>query len=119
MTAPAAAPRKRHTWDLVLTIVLLVAYLAGTAFASFLSFFLAFASDSCGASSVCDYDQMSTGMFIVLGGVWLPALFVLAGSIVLIVVKRLAFWVPLVGILLTVGIAFAGVSVVFAAVQPS
>ena len=71
-TAISATPRPRRTWDLILTIVLLIAYLLGTLVASFSAFFLAFAGDSCGASSVCDYDQMSTGMMVALVGVWVP-----------------------------------------------
>ena len=119
-SAPAAPvhPRPRRSWDLILTIVLLIAYLLGTLVASFSAFFLAFAGDSCGASSVCDYDQMSAGMIVALIGVWIPALVVVIGAIVLLVLRRLAFWVPLVGGALTIIISIIGWAVTISAVRP-
>ncbi len=103
----------------MLTIVLLVVYLVVTAMGSFLGFFLAFASDSCGASSVCDYDRMGTGMTIAVYGVWAPVLIVLILSIVLLALRRLAFWVPLVGILLTIALVVTGGVLVFGAASPA
>ncbi len=94
--------RARRTWDLVLTIVFLVLHLGVAALASFVGFFLAFASDSCGASSVCNYDQIATGMMIGIGGPIVIAVLTLIVSIVLIVVRRIAFWVPLVGSVLAI-----------------
>lgn len=114
----AANPRQRRTWDLVLTIVLLIGYLLGTLLVSFSSFFLAFAGDSCGASAVCDYDQMSAGMMVALYGVWIPALFVVIAAIVLLVLKRIAFWVPLAGGLLTIIIVIIGWTITISAVRP-
>ena len=110
--------RPRRVWDLVLTIVGIIAYLALTALTSAVSFFIVFAGDSCGASSVCNDDQIANGILVMLGGVWVPTLFVLAGSIVLLVTRRIAFWVPLVGALLTIAIAFVGFALVVSAVQP-
>lgn len=116
-TTPITRPRR--TWDLVLTIVLLVLYLVVTGIASAMSVFLAFASDSCGASSVCDTGLMGTGMVVAMVGVWVPVIVVLVVAIVLLVTRRLAFWVPVVGILLTIGIAFIGFALVFGAVKPA
>lgn len=115
--ATSATPRPRRTWDLILTIVLLIAYLLGTLVASFSAFFLAFAGDSCGASSVCDENQMANGMMIALYAVWIPALFVVIGAIVLLVLRRLAFWVPLVGGALTIIISIIGWAVTISAVR--
>ncbi len=124
--APAAPPapvaptrRPRRVWDLVLTILLLVVYLGVTAIGSFLGVFLAFASDSCGASSVCNVDQIGTGMTVAVYGVWAPVLIVLIVAIVLLVRRRLAFWVPLVGIALTIAIVVLGGALVFGAVSSS
>lgn len=113
---PAA---QRRTWDLILTIVLLVVYVIVTISASVVGLFLAFAGDSCGASSTCDTDQIATGMLIAVGGVWIPALFVLAGAVILLVVRKLAFWVPLVGVALTIGILCLGFAVATSAVVPN
>lgn len=119
-SAPAApARRPRQIWDLVLTIVGLVVYLGVTAIGSFLGFFLAFASDSCGASSVCDYDRMANGMMTATYGVWAPVLIVVILSIVLLALRRLAFWVPLVGILLTIALVVTGGVLVFGAATPA
>ena len=124
--APDAAPapavparRPRRIWDLVLTIVLLVVYLVVTALGSFLGFFLVFASDSCGASSVCDYDRIGTGITVAAYGVWAPVLIVVIVSIVLLALRRLAFWVPLVGILLTIGLVVTGGVLVFGGATPA
>ena len=119
-SAPASAavtPRPRRTWDLILTIVLLIGYLLGTLVASFGAFFLAFAGDSCGASSVCDENQMANGMMIALYAVWIPAIFVIIGAIVLLVLRRIAFWVPLVGGALTIIISIIGWAVTISAVR--
>lgn len=120
MTEPVVAPvRTRRTWDVALTVVLLVLYLGGVLLGSGSSFFLAFAGDSCGASSVCNYDQIANGMMIVLVGPWVPVIFVLGGAILLLVTKRLAFWLPLVGGALTIAIVVVGWMVATSGVQPA
>ncbi len=74
MTQPPALPspakRPLRTWDLVLTIILLV--LAGVlaAIMSFFGFFLAMASDPCGVRD-CSFDLITTGMFVAVGLPWL------------------------------------------------
>ncbi|MFE6254238.1 DUF6264 family protein [Agromyces sp. NPDC057865] len=105
-----AAPAKRPIimWDLVTTIVLLVLMIGAALLASFLSFFLAFAGDSCGASSVCDYDRMATGMMVAMIGPLLVGLLALIAAIILLVLRRIAFWIPLLGILLIVGVFIGG-----------
>jgi hypothetical protein len=115
--APTRPPRR--VWDLVLTILLLVVYLGVTAMGSVLGFFLAFASDSCGASSVCNVDQIGAGLTVAVYGVWAPVLVVLIVAIVLLVRRRLAFWVPLVGIALTIAIVVTGGALVFGAASSS
>jgi len=117
-TEPTAPARPRRTWDLVLTIALLVLYLAGVLLASGSSFLLAFTGDSCGASSVCDFDQIANGIMVVLVGPWIPVIFVLGGAIALLATKRLAFWVPLVGGVLSIAIVIVGWTVAGSAVQP-
>jgi hypothetical protein len=106
-------------WDLVTTIVLLVLMIGAALVASFLSFFLAFAGDSCGASSVCDYDRMATGMMVAMIGPLLVGLLALIAAVIVLVLKRIAFWIPIVGILLIAGIFAAGVAITISGVTPS
>lgn len=117
MSTPAIAPRPRRTWDLVLTIVLLLVYLVVACLALLMAFFLAFASDGCGAIGACNYDLISTGWLIAVAGVLAPVLFVLAGAIILLALRRLAFWVPIVGVVLTIVALVVGYNVVAAGAQ--
>ena len=111
--------RVRKTWDLVTTIILFVVYVFGLFFTSFLSAFaLAFGSDSCGASSLCNSSQMGTGFAISVIGPWFPLLMVLVVSIVFLVTRRIAFWIPLAGIVLSILITVAGFVITFTAVTP-
>ncbi len=121
MSEVGAAPAKRPVivWDLVLTIVLL-AVMAGLAFLLlFFSFFLAFAGDSCGASSTCDFDRMGTGMLVAMILPIVVAVIALVGAVVVLVLKRIAFWIPLVGMVLMVGAFALGAGITAAAVQPA
>ncbi len=115
----AAAKRPIIMWDLVTTIVLLLLMIGAALLASFLSFFLAFAGDSCGASSVCDYDRMATGMMVAMIGPLLVGLLALIAAIILLVLRRIAFWIPLLGILLSVGVFIGGVALTASGVVPA
>lgn len=119
VTEAAIAPRQRRPWDLPLTIVLLVVYLIVTVLGSASSFFLVFAGDSCGASSICDYDQIGKAVLLALGGVWVAFVLLLILAIVLLVTRRLAFWVPLLGILVAVGIVITAFVLASSAVVPA
>jgi uncharacterized membrane protein (DUF485 family) len=100
----AVVPRQRKTWDLVLTIVLLLLYLVWSLLCAFAGAMLAMASDGCGAASSCDYNVLANAFLIGSFGPVVLALPVLVVAIVLIVLKRIAFWVPLAGGLLALGI---------------
>jgi len=109
------ARRPLRVWDIVLTIVLLVADVALAAVASFMGVFLAMASDPCGVRD-CDFDLITAGFFVGTIGPWVALTLTLAAAIVLLVLRRLAFWVPLAGAALIVlvmvaafGLAAAGV----------
>ncbi|WP_438853596.1 hypothetical protein [Agromyces sp. M3QZ16-3] len=121
MSEVVAAPAKRPVvvWDLVLTIVLLV-LMAGLAFVLlFFSFFLAFASDSCGASSACDYDRMGTGMLLAMILPIVVAAIALIAAVVVLVLKRIAFWIPIAGMVLMVGAFALGAALTASGVQPA
>lgn len=114
----ASAPPKRPVivWDLVLTIVLLVILVGVALLASFFSFFLAFASDPCGAAVECDTDRMALGMLIAMIGPLAVGLVTLIAAIVVLVLKRIAFWIPIVGIVLVAGIFFGGAAITISGV---
>lgn len=114
----ASAPPKRPVvmWDLVLTIVLLVLMVGTAIVASFLSFFLAFASDPCGSGITCDYDRMGTGMLIAMIGPLAVGLLALIAGVVVLVLRRIAFWIPLVGIVLVIAVFVAGAALTISGV---
>ncbi|WP_255355585.1 DUF6264 family protein [Agromyces sp. Soil535] len=106
----ASVPPRRPVilWDLVLTIVLLVVMVGVALVASFLSFFLAFAGDSCGSGITCDYDRIATGMLIAMVGPLVVGLLALIAAVVVLVLKRIAFWIPIVGIVLIAAVFIGG-----------
>jgi hypothetical protein len=103
-------------WDLVTTIVLLVVAGAVAVGLTFFAFFLVFASDPCGASTVCDTDRMSAGFFLALLGPGAVTLVAVIVAVVLLVLRRISFWVPIVGILLAVGVWVGGAALVVSGV---
>ena len=113
-----ATRRPRKTWDLILTIVLLVGYLVLTALISGSGLFLAFASDSCGASTVCDTDAIGGAMLLVLAGVWIPFVIFTVLAILLLVLRRVAFWLPIVGGLIAIGVLVGGYAIITSAIHP-
>jgi Family of unknown function (DUF6264) len=118
---PQPKPKRvRKTWDLVTTIILFVVYVFGLFFGSFLSAFaLAFSGDSCGASSLCNSNQQGVGFAIAVIGAWFPLLIVLILSIAFLVTKRIAFWIPIAGIVLSLVITVIGFVIAFSAVTPN
>ena len=94
--------RQRRIWDLVLTIVLLVLLVIVSAAVALLGFGLAFAGDSCGASSVCDYDRIGTGLLVGIAAPLVIGVIALVATIVALVLRRLSFWIPAAGMLLAV-----------------
>lgn len=115
--APPPAPRRPVVvWDLVTTIVLLVIGGAIAIGLTFFAFFLVFASDPCGASTVCDTDRMSAGFFVALLGPGAVTVATTIVAVVLLVRRRIAFWVPLAGIVLAVGVWIGGAALVISGV---
>nr|WP_309976156.1 DUF6264 family protein [Agromyces sp. 3263] len=116
--AASAAPKRPVVmWDLVLTIVLLVVMIGAALLASFFAVFLAFAGDSCGASTVCDYDRMGTGMLIALVGPLVVGLLTLIAAVIVLVLRRIAFWIPIVGIVLVAAVFFGGAALTISGVE--
>ncbi|MBB2976690.1 hypothetical protein FHX49_002269 [Microbacterium endophyticum] len=115
----AAAPRRRRrTWDLWLTISLLVLLAAASVTASVLAVLLTYAFNACG-SGACSRDVMNIGVWVSLTAPWIAFVIALALSIVLLIVRRLAFWVPLASFVLVVGLWNVGAFIVWAGVVGS
>ena len=119
--AAESAPTKRPLimWDLILTIVLLVVMIGVTLLASFLSFFLAFAGDSCASGITCDYDRMANGMLIAMIGPLAVGMLALIAAVIMLVLKRIAFWIPIVGIVLVIGVFIGGAALTASGVPVS
>ena len=102
----------------MLTIVFLVANVVLAAIMSLLGFFLAFASDSCGVRD-CSTELIATGMMVAIGLPWLVLIVVTVIAIVVLVRRRLAFWIPLVGGALIIGSLVLGWMIAAAGVPTS
>ena len=114
----ARARRPVIVWDLVLTIVLLVVMIGAGFVLFFLAFFLAFASDSCGASSTCDSDRIATGMLVAMILPLAVGVLAIVAAVIVLALRRIAFWIPIVGIVLMVGAFVLGAAVATSGVQP-
>ncbi|BDZ45298.1 hypothetical protein [Naasia aerilata] len=99
---PSRAKRPLRTWDLVLSIVLLALDIALALLLMLFSAFSVMASDPCGSSVECNYDQMGVGLGIAFIAPIVITVLGIATTIVLLVLRRLAFWVPLVTMVLAV-----------------
>ncbi|GAA3868920.1 hypothetical protein GCM10022381_10310 [Leifsonia kafniensis] len=106
--------RSVRVWDIVLSIVLMLAMFAVAAFALIFALFLPMVSDGCGID--CNVDQIQVGFMLAL---LLPPLLITAATvttIVLLVKRRLAYWVPLAGIGAVVVSGVAGSAIAMLAV---
>ncbi|MEQ1736110.1 MAG: DUF6264 family protein [Rhodoglobus sp.] len=117
MTAQPLPARRR--WDLALTIVLLVLHIGFVLVACIAGFLLAVASDSCGASSACNYDQIATGMMVGVGGPAVVGLLTVGVAIIFLVRRRLAFWIPIVGSVLALVVEVVAWMLASGAVVPN
>jgi uncharacterized membrane protein (DUF485 family) len=113
---PERAPRRGvRVWDVALTIVLLVLLTLFALAASYAGSFLALASDACTAGT-CDGGLMNAGLWFGVLSPWGVLLLGVALAVVLLVKQRIAFWVPLAGAALMVGLWFVGAAIVGAAI---
>lgn len=113
---PERTARPVRVWDVVLTIVLVLLLAVFAAVASYLAVFLAFASDGCGGGR-CDQALLNLGFWFAVVSPWVVLVVGFVAAIVLLVLRRLAFWVPLTSVALIVGCFFIGVAIVGAAVR--
>lgn len=125
--APSASPvspegrrvlprRRRKGWDIALTIVLLVLLLAVAVVAASIAVALGGGTDACGsAGRVCRPDLLAAGLWTAFTTPLLVVAVALFFSVVLLVVRRRAFWVPLAGLVLLAALFSLGVFLVWAA----
>lgn len=100
---PVAAPAKPpvKAWDVAVTIILLVVDLGLAAAASVMGMFLIMASDPCGVRA-CSNELIVLGWLIGMILPWVVLAVTVVWSIVRLVRRRLALWVPIVGAALIV-----------------
>jgi uncharacterized BrkB/YihY/UPF0761 family membrane protein len=109
--------RQRKAWDVVLTIVLLLSTAAVSAVASTLAVLLAASSAGCGADGrVCRTELLQGGVWTMLTVPWIVFVLTAFFAVVLLVVRRRAFWVPLVGTIVAALTWVAGAVLLWAAV---
>lgn len=121
VTEPAAAaaprprkPRRAVRWaDLIASIVLLVLLAAAAVTASVFGAFLTFASDSCSPTG-CNFSVMTIGIWVAVLSPWVVFLVALAGTIVMIVLRRISFWIPITAFALIVALWLIGAVLVWA-----
>ena len=104
----APPPRARATWDIVLSIVFLVGNAVVFFGGAFMSVFVMAFTDVCPPG--CDVDAGVNAVFAVAGSLAVLGLAATAVTIVLLVRRRRAWWLPLLtGVVTAVGwlIAFA------------
>ncbi len=106
------APTRWPAWrivDVVATISLFVVYAVGLLALLYFSVFWVMATDSCGAND-CDYGKLGTA-YVLNDGVGIVVYVVtLVVAVVLVVRRRPAFWLPLVGGLVQLGLFLAAMS---------
>jgi hypothetical protein len=117
-TSASARPgRRRKGWDIALTIVLLVVLLAVAVTASVAALSLGVAAGSCGSGGrLCQDALRDLGVWMALTTPWLILVLSVFFAVILLVIRRRAFWVPLAGLLLTVVLWLLGALLVWAAI---
>jgi len=117
-TAPASGARGTgaRTADVTVSVILLVAGVIGFGMLAFLSLFFAMMSDGCYGDR-CDTGLMSIGWLIAL--VAPPVVFLAAAgwTIVRLVRRKTAWWLPIVGAVVAVAIWVAGVGLMDAGLR--
>jgi hypothetical protein len=104
-----------RVWDIVVSSILLVLLAALAALMSFFGFFLAMASDSCGARD-CNSELIGTGLITAVALPWVLLLAASVATILMLAFRRLAFWVPLAFAPLIIGSWFLGAVIASAGV---
>ncbi|HWU21215.1 MAG TPA: hypothetical protein VN088_06805 [Nocardioides sp.] len=110
---PAPASPRRAGWvaaDVTLVVVEFVLYAGVLCITSTLSLFLGFFSDGCTGDSPCLGAEFGWGFGLAAVGTWVPFLLAVALVILLGVLRRQMWWVPLVAFVLSTGVFLLGVA---------
>ena len=111
--------RQRRPWDTILTIILLILFVGVVIVCSFAGALVVFAGDSCGASAECNYDIIGAAVMVGLIGPAVVGVVVLVVTIVRLVRKRVAFFVPLIGSVLAAAVVAGAFALASSAVVPT
>ncbi|WP_299573595.1 DUF6264 family protein [uncultured Williamsia sp.] len=101
---PQALTRRPHTADVVVTSLLIAAHVTVFGAAAFFSLFYAMASDPCGSGTVCDTGKIGQAFFLTDAVGLVVLLAASTGAVLLMLRRRIAFWVPLLGVAAQVGL---------------
>ena len=102
-------------WDVVVSLILLTLLGFLAFFVSVFGAFLVMASDSCGSTD-CDNGLIAFGVLAAMGLPWVVLVAAAVFTILLIVKRRVSFWVPLAASPLVVGSWFVGAAIASAGV---
>jgi len=111
-----APKRPLIVWDVVVTLILVTLLGFLTFFVSVFGAFLVMASDSCGAVADCSNGLIAFGVLAAMGLPWVVLVAAAVIAVVLIVKRRISFWVPLAAAPLVVGAWFVGAAIASAGV---
>jgi hypothetical protein len=116
--AALAVPGRRpvRTWDLIVSIALMLLCGGLAVILVVLSAFLVMASDPCGGVR-CNVDQMGVGFGVALVGPLAVLVLGIVATVIVLVLRRLAFWIPLVAMVLAVGVFVVGSALVIGGVE--
>jgi hypothetical protein len=95
---------QRRGWDTILSIILLILFAGWVIVCAFAGALISLVGDSCGSSAECNYDQIGTAAMVGMVGPVVIGLIIAGVTISRLVRKRIAFWVPLLGFVLTVAV---------------
>lgn len=114
----AAEPQSPRSWDFLLTTFFILLLLALTAVFIALAVGFGVATLGClDSGATCNNDVISLGSRLVMFGTPVVAVVAIVVAIVFVWRRRIAFWVPIVGILAITGVYLLGSFLVAQAVQ--
>lgn len=101
MSGTRPVPRPVKTWDVVITIILLVALATFTLAASVYALFIGMVSDNCGRRRI-NFTLIGLGVQLAIILPWIVSIGAGAWAELRLVRRRLAYWVPLAAVPLIV-----------------
>lgn len=109
-------PRQTSIVERTITVLLMVCLAALVPIASFFGLFFGMASDGCVGDNPCDSNQLGLGVALAAASPTVVFLAALVWVIVRVARRRSAWWVPLVGLAVGIGLWMLGGLIAFSAV---